>query len=198
MEPSSPAALRNREPIADILASELPGEGLVLEIASGGGDHAVYFAERFPALEWQPTDPDDHARAVMEARFAKAGLDNLRQPLALDAAMTQWPVRQAAAVVCTNMIHISPWPATIGLFEGAARVLDAGAPLAIYGPFVEDGVATAPSNLAFDESLRACDPRWGLRRREACDLLADHSGFEPVRRVEMPANNLMLIYRRRA
>lgn len=197
VQPSSPAALRNREPIADILADELPDTGLVLEIASGGGEHATYFAERFPGLEWQPTDRDESARVVMQARFAGHRADNLRAPIGLDAALGQWPVESAAAVLCINMVHISPWSAAAGLFKGAAKALRAGAPLILYGPFLEDEVATAPSNADFDLSLRARDPRWGLRRREELDTLADRAGFDRTRRVEMPANNLLLVYRKR-
>lgn len=196
--PSSPAALRNREPIADILADELPATGLVLEIASGGGEHAIYFAERFPALEWQPTDRDEQARLAMLARFAEEARDNLRGPLGLDAALGRWPVESAAALLCINMVHISPWPATVGLFEGAARVLAAEAPLIVYGPFFEARTETAMSNVEFDHSLRSRDPRWGLRPREDLDRLADRSGFDLSRRVEMPANNLLLVYRKRA
>jgi hypothetical protein len=198
IQPSSPAALRNREPIADILADELPESGLVLEIASGGGEHASWFAERFPALEWQPSDCDERARAVMQARFAEYAPTNLRQPIGLDAAFEQWPIAAAEAVLCINMVHISPWPATIGLFEGAASLLGETAPLIVYGPFLEEGVETAPSNLDFDRSLRDRDPRWGLRPREDLDRLADRAGFDPARRVDMPANNLLLVYRKHA
>lgn len=198
MLPSSPAALRNRDPIAKILGDELPASGLVLEIASGSGEHATYFADRFPALEWQPSDSDEHVRAVMQARFAEHAPANLRQPIGLDAAFGQWPIQHADAVVCINMVHISPWPATIGLFGGATNVLGEGAPLIVYGPFLEDDAETAPSNMDFDASLRARDPRWGLRPREDLDRLADRSGFDPARRVAMPANNLLLVYRKRA
>lgn len=198
MHDDSPAALRNRASIADILAEVLPDRGLVLEIASGGGEHAVHFAEQFPALEWQPSDRDECAIATMQARFADRSLDNLRVPVALDAALAQWPVESADAVVCINMIHISPWSATVGLFEGTARILGEGAPLAIYGPFLEEAIATAPSNLDFNDILRARDPRWALRHREEIDTLADRAGFDAVRREQMPANNLTLVYRKRA
>lgn len=198
MNDQSPATLRNREPIAAILEQVLPPRGLVLEIASGGGEHAAYFAARFAALEWQPSDRDRRSIATMQARFAELELPNLRQPLSLDAAFEQWSIRTADAVICTNMVHISPWSASEGLFEGAARLLEPGAPLVIYGPFIEDGIETAASNLAFDQNLRDRDPRWGVRHREALGKLASRTGFALDRRVEMPANNLTLVYRRRA
>ena len=192
----SPAAQRNRAPIAAVLAEELPEHGLVLEIASGTGEHAVHFAREFPALEWQPSDPDAQARASIVAYLADVVLPNLHPPLPLDAAAVDWPVAQADAILCVNMLHISPWEASEGLFAGAARVLDAGAPLILYGPYIEADVETAPSNLAFDESLKARDPRWGLRDIADVDALAARNGFARTRRVAMPANNLMLVYRR--
>tara|TARA_B100000678_G_scaffold287232_2_gene293435 strand:+ start:320 stop:919 length:600 start_codon:yes stop_codon:yes gene_type:complete len=192
----SPAAQRNRAPIAAVLAEELPEHGLVLEIASGTGEHAVHFAREFPALEWQPSDPDAQARASIVAYLADVVLPNLHPPLPLDAAAVDWPVAQADAILCVNMLHISPWEASEGLFAGAARVLDAGAPLILYGPYIEADVETAPSNLAFDESLKARDPRWGLRDIADVDALATRNGFARTRRVAMPANNLMLVYRR--
>ena len=196
MKQVAPAAARNREPIAGVLAEELPASGLVLEIASGTGEHAVHFAARFPALEWQPTDPDEAALASIQAWRGEAGLPNLRPPLLLDASRGDWPVDAADALVCINMIHISPWEASEGLFAGAARVLAAGAPLVLYGPYLEDGVETVPSNLAFDASLKQRNPVWGLRRSEAVGDLAARHGFARARRQEMPANNLTLIYRR--
>lgn len=195
---TSPAAERNRAPIGDVLERVLPKSGLVLEIASGGGEHTAYFAERFPALEWQPTDKDKAAGDLMIARFAENPRDNIREPKALDASLSQWPVRQADAMICINMVHICPWGCTVGLFAGAERVLPARAPLVLYGPYREEGVETAPSNLDFHESLKARDPRWGLRRLEEVDKLAHKHGFERTRREEMPANNLTLVYRKRA
>jgi SAM-dependent methyltransferase len=196
--PSSPAAQRNRDPILDLLRDVLPPTGRVLEIASGGGEHAVHFAAGLPGLAWQPSDPSPEARAIIEARRAEAGLANLEAPLDLDAARPDgWVVTSADAIVCINMIHISPWAATEGLMAGAGRLLGPGGVLFVYGPYLEDGVATAPSNLAFDASLKARDPAWGLRRREAVEALAVLNGLVPERRIEMPANNLSLVFRRR-
>lgn len=196
MKRHAPATARNSEPIAQILTEELPANGLVLEIASGSGEHAVYFAQRFASLVWQPSDPDNDALASVAAWREEARIDNLRAPLQLDASAREWPVDHADAVVCINMIHISPWAATEGLFAGAGRLLAPGAPFITYGPYLEDDVATAPSNLAFDESLKARNPAWGLRNLADVDELAAASGFARTARYAMPANNLMLVYRR--
>ena len=196
MKQTAPAAARNREPIAQVLAEELPQGRLVLEITAGTGEHAVHFAAAFPALQWQPTDPDAAALQSIAAWREEAGLPNLRAPLALDAASAEWPLSAADAVICINMIHISPWASAEGLFAGAARLLGQGAPLVLYGPYLEDGVETAPSNLAFDQWLKEKDPRFGIRRIEDVDALAARQGFTRTRRVEMPANNLMLTYRK--
>ena len=193
----SPAAQRNRVPIAEVIAPELPERGVVLEIASGTGEHAVHFARSVPQIDWQPSDPDDAARASIAAYVAEASLTNLRAPILLDASADRWPVEHADALVCINMIHISPWAAAEGLFAGAARLLAAGSPLILYGPFLENDVETAPSNLAFDESLKMRDPRWGLRQLSDVDALAKSNGFTRTRRIAMPANNLVLIYRKR-
>jgi SAM-dependent methyltransferase len=194
----APAAARNRDPIASVLAQELPASGLVLEIASGTGEHAAHFAGRFPHLLWQPSDPDPTALASIDAWRAEAALGNLLPPIALDAAATHWPVDRADAIVCINMVHISPPASAEGLIAGAGRLLPEGAPLVLYGPFREDGVDLAPSNASFDRSLRAQDERWGLRRAEWIDELAGRAGLRRHRRVEMPANNLTLVYRREA
>lgn len=188
----APAALRNRMAIADVLREELPRAGTVLEIASGSGEHAAYFAGEFPALEWQPSDPDPDARVSIAAWCA--GIANVLPPLDLDAAASPWPIANADAVLCINMVHISPWQATLGLLAGAARVLRADAPLILYGPFLQAGVATAPSNLAFDQSLRARDARWGLRSVAA--VAAAAACFALSETIAMPANNLMLVFRR--
>lgn len=193
---SAPAALRNREPIAEVLADWLPERGLVLEIASGTGEHASFFAERFPNLDWQPTDPHPDARASIEAWRDSAGLPNLGEPLELDAASGEWPVGQADAILCINMAHISPWAASLGLLDGAARLLTEGAPLILYGPWLWDGVETAPSNLAFDSDLKRRDPQWGLRRVEDFAAAGRQRGFELEEVRTMPANNLMLLLRR--
>ncbi|WP_226664344.1 DUF938 domain-containing protein [Alteriqipengyuania lutimaris] len=193
----SPAAQRNREPIADVLADVLPEGGIVLEIASGTGEHVVHFAKRFAHLDWYPSDPDAGARASIAAHVAQAGLANVMPPLALDAAASEWPLDAADAIVCINMVHISPWQATEGLFAGAARLLPPmDGPLILYGPYLEREVETAPSNLAFDESLKARDPRWGLRDLAEVDALAKRHGFTRTLRVAMPANNLIVVYRK--
>lgn len=196
MKRHAPATARNSEPLAEVLAGELPNEGLVLEIASGTGEHAVFMARRFPALDWQPSDCATDALHSVDAWAQEAGLANLRPAIALDAAAGDWPVESAAAVLCVNMVHISPWQATVGLFEGAGRVLASGAPLLLYGPFVEDDVETAPSNLAFDDSLKARDPAWGLRQVGELDGLARANRLSRAARHIMPANNLVLVYRR--
>ena len=196
MKRHAPATARNSEPLAEILAAELPQNGLVLEIASGTGEHAVFMAKRFPALDWQPSDCATDALRSVDAWAQEAGFANLRAAIALDAAALEWPIETADAVLCVNMVHISPWEATVGLFAGAARLLPAGAPLVLYGPFVEDDVETAPSNLAFDESLKARDPAWGLRDVADLDALAEARNLHRTARHEMPANNLVLVYRK--
>jgi hypothetical protein len=193
----APAATRNREPIAAVLTEELPTTGLVLEIASGTGEHAVHFARTYPSVTWQPSDPDAAARESITAWREESGLPNLLPPLDLDAAAPAWPLARADAVVCINMTHISPPAATEGLFRGAHGLLGPGTPLVLYGPFLEEGIEPAPSNVAFDRDLRERDAAWGLRRTSWLDLLADACGFSRTRRVAMPANNLTLIYRRR-
>jgi hypothetical protein len=194
---SAPAALRNREPIAEVLADWLPASGLVLEIASGTGEHAIHFAERFPALEWQPTDIHSDALASIEAwRFA-GGLPNVREPRFLDASSRDWPIDRADAVLNINMVHISPWASALGLIEGAARLLGSGAPLILYGPWLNYDVPTAPTNLAFDSDLKRRDPEWGLRRVEDFAAAADRRGLRLIEIRQMPANNMMLLLRAR-
>jgi Protein of unknown function (DUF938) len=191
----APATLRNRDAIAAVLAEELPPSGLVLEVASGSGEHVVHFAARFPTLTWQPSDPDAAALSSIVAWGAEAGLANICAPVMLDAAAPDWPVAHADVILCINMIHISPWMATLGLMAGAARLLRVGQPLILYGPFVEDDVPTARSNMDFDASLRARDPAWGLRNRRVVTAAAEAEGLHLTRRAVMPANNLMLVYR---
>jgi len=192
---SAPAALRNREPIAEVLAEWLPTRGLVLEVASGSGEHAVYFAKRFTQLDWQPTDLHREALSSISAWRHTAGLANVREPLLLDAAADEWPVDHADAVLSINMVHISPWASALGLIAGAARVLAPGAPLILYGPWLKADIPTAPSNLAFDADLRGRDPDWGLRRVEDFAEAARES-FDLADIRHMPANNLMLLLRR--
>jgi Protein of unknown function (DUF938) len=194
----TPATLRNREPIAEVLARELPAVGRVLEIAAGTGEHAVFFAERFPGLQWQPTDPSPEAVASIAAHRTEYAGSNLAAPGLLDASAPEsWSVNGADAIVCINMVHISPWEATLGLFRGAAQVLgDQGGPLVLYGPYIEQGIDTASSNSEFDASLKARNPLWGLRRAEALDDLAAKQGMVRSARHALPANNIMLVYRR--
>lgn len=188
----APATLRNRDAIANVLRDALPETGLVLEVASGSGEHCAHFAAAFPALNWQPSDPD--ATALASIASWGAGLANVAAPVMLDAAHGDWPVARADALLCINMIHIAPWEATLGLMAGAARLLAPGAPLILYGPYRQAGVPTAPSNEAFDASLKSRDPRWGLRDVAAVSAVAN--GFALHRLAEMPANNLMLVFRR--
>jgi SAM-dependent methyltransferase len=195
MKRHAPATERNREPLAAVLRDVLPTSGTVLEIASGTGEHAAWFARLFPDLTWQPSDADYEALNSIEAWAADSDAANLLPPVVLDAAGT-WPVEAADAILCVNMVHISPWTATAGLMRGAGRVLPAGAPLILYGPFRRTGVQTAPSNEAFDQSLKARDAAWGLRDLEAVTVEAEANALRLERVVEMPANNLTLVYRR--
>jgi len=197
MKRSAPAVSRNREPIAAVLTEILPASGTVLEIASGTGEHAMFFAGLFPHLNWQPSDPDPGALQSIVAWEIDSGLPNLCPPLELDAQWDEWPVGRVDAILCINMVHISPWMATLGLLNGAARLLPDSGPLVLYGPYRRRDVPTAPSNEAFDESLRARDPSWGLRFVEDLRAEADVRGFVFDRMVEMPANNLTLIFRKR-
>jgi len=193
----APAAARNREPIAQALRGVLPPSGLVLEIASGTGEHAVHFARCFPDLDWQPSDMAEAALSSIAAWREESGATNLKAPLRIDLLSGTWPIDRADAIFCANMAHIAPWEATVGLFEGAGRILDGAGPLVIYGPFLEKGLATAPSNMAFDANLKARDASWGLRRLEDLDRLAVRAGMVRTARAAMPANNLLLVYRRK-
>lgn len=194
----APSVARNREVILEVLRRVLPPSGLVLEIASGSGEHAVHFARALPALTWQPSDPEPAALRSIASHARAAGLTNLRPALALDAAEPLWPVERAEAIVSINMIHIAPWSAAEGLMAGAGRTLDEDAPLVLYGPFQVDGVHTAPSNAAFDEDLRQRDPRWGIRDLAALEKAAAPHGLKLAQRVPMPANNFCLIFRKSA
>lgn len=192
----APATERNRDAILAVLCQELPPSGLVLEVASGSGEHAVHFAAAFPDLDWQPSDPDPVALASIAAWRAEVNLPNLRAPIRLDAA-ADWSIDRAAAILCINMVHISPWTATLGLLRGAGACLSPGGLLYLYGPYLREGVETAPSNAAFDASLRTRDPQWGLRRVEDLIVAADAEDLRFDGLVEMPANNLSLLFRRR-
>ena len=198
MKQRSPAADRNREPILEVLRRVLPARGLVLEIASGSGQHAAWFAAALPGLTWQPTDPDSAARASIEAWRAEADLPNLRPPLALDVTATPWPVETADAIVCINMLHIAPWEAALALVAGAGRVLPAGGVLVTYGPYRFAGELPAPSNQAFDQSLRSRDPRWGIRDVVDLDAIAAPHGLVREETIALPANNHALVWRLRA
>ena len=191
---SAPSAARNRGPILDAIAPHLPPSGLVLEIASGTGEHVAYFAAARPELTWQPTDPEPDRRASIDAWTA--GLPNVRPARPLDAAAAAWPVRQARCVLCINMIHISPWSAAEGLLAGASRVLPAGGLLVLYGPYRWRDQPMAAGNAAFDADLRRRNPEWGLRTVEAVSDLARCRGFGPPDLVAMPSDNLTLLFRR--
>lgn len=194
MKQHAPATERNRAAIRDVLARVLPATGRVLEIASGTGEHARYLAGEFPHLTWQPTDRDDGALASIAAWRAEAGLPNLLAPVRLDVT-APWPVAHADAIVCINMVHIAPWEATLALFAGAAEVLGPGGLLYLYGPYWVDGVRV-PSNEAFDQSLRARDPRWGVREVRDLEAAAAANRLVLDEIVPMPANNHSLIFRR--
>ena len=190
----APATARNREPILAVLRRVLPAQGLVLEIASGTGEHAVHFARALPGLIWQPSDPNSMARASISAWVEEAGLPNLRPPLSLDVSAETWPLTRADAIVCINMVHISPWRATLGLMRGAGRTLGPGGVLYLYGPYKRDGQHTAPSNAAFDESLRQQNPEWGVRDLERVIEVAEAQGLRHRETVAMPANNLSVVF----
>lgn len=193
---SAPAALRNREPIAEVLAEWLPRSGTVLEVASGTGEHAIWFAERFPGLDWQPSDMHPDALTSIAAWRDSAGLPNVREPIVIDASAENWPVASANAVLNINMAHISPWAASLGLIAGAARILPIGGPLMLYGPWLKDDIETVASNLAFDADLKSRDPEWGLRRVEDFAVAAAKKGFSLTDLRRMPANNLMMLFER--
>jgi hypothetical protein len=193
----APATLRNREPILAVLSRVLPPSGLLLEVASGSGEHAAFMAPRLPGIDWQPTDAQADALSGIDAHAADSGCPRIRPALLLDATAADWPVQQADAVFCCNMVHIAPWAAAEGLFAGAARLLPASAPLVLYGPFKRHGRHTAPSNAAFDASLRSRDPAWGVRcLDDEIAPLADRSGLTLTEVVAMPANNLTVVFRR--
>lgn len=191
-----PATLRNRDVILGVLRGILPASGVVLEIASGSGEHVVHFANALPGLTFQPSDPEPEAVRSIAAWIQDSGATNIRSPLILDASATNWPVNTADAVLCINMIHISPWYATEGLMRGAARVLKNGAPLYLYGPYRQTGIATAPSNEAFDDSLKSRNAEWGLRDLDTVAELARSVGFSAPQIIQMPANNLSVVFRR--
>lgn len=192
----APAAERNKAPILGVLQRWLPARGLVLEIGSGTGQHAVHFARALRTLAWQPSDPDARMRGSIAAWIAHQDPGNVLPPLDLDVEHAVWPVAHADAVVCINVVHVSPWSAVPALMAGAARILRPGAPLLLYGPYRRGGAHTAPSNERFDAQLRAHDARWGVRDMEAVTRAAVAAGFRPLETVGMPANNLTLVFGR--
>lgn len=193
---SSPSVQRNRDPILGILRRVLPPHGLVLEIASGSGEHVLHFARELSGLEWQPSDPSAEARASIAAWIASDGLPNMRAPIDLDAVSAKWPVAQVDAILAINMVHISPWAATVGLMAQAGRMLPVGGVVYLYGPYRQDGVPFAESNAAFDADLRRRDPAWGIRAVEDVAAEAAANGLALDEVAAMPANNLSLVFRR--
>ena len=193
---TSAAAERNKDPILTVLETVLPATGSVLEIASGTGQHVCYFAAGLPAIRWQPTEPDESHRGAIEARIREAGLGNVEAPIALDVHDPRWPVAaHYDAVLCINMVHISPWSSTNALCLGAARHLRTGGKLVLYGPYLENGTAT-PSNLDFDATLKRRNQQWGLRELDEVTRVAALHGLQRQQVVRMPANNLTVVFSR--
>jgi hypothetical protein len=191
--PASPAAERNKQPIADVLARVLPPAGLVLEVASGTGQHAEHFARAFPSLTWQPSECDLDSLAIIAERVNRTALPNLRPPLELDVRGAAPALDAVAAMLCCNMIHIAPWSACAALLAHAERLLAPKAPLVLYGPFKRGGTHTAPSNAAFDADLRRRNPEWGVRDLDEVVALARRHSLELAEVVAMPANNLTVV-----
>lgn len=194
---TAPAAARNREPILAVLKRVLPAQGVLLEVASGTGEHAAFMAPQLPALVWQPSDADPDALATIDAYARQSGCSRILPAVLLDVRDSAWPV--ADAVLCCNMIHIAPWEAAEALFHGAARILKPDAPLILYGPYKRHGAHTAPSNASFDADLRRRNPAWGVRCLDT-DIapLAGETGFALDETIQMPANNMTVIFRREA
>ena len=192
----APATLRNRDPILGILRDVLPTKGCILEIASGSGEHVVHFASNFPELVFQPSDCEPEALESIGAWVEATRVTNVLAPTVLDVSQSPWPIAAADGILCINMVHISPWEATLGLVRGAAAILPSTAPFYLYGPYKREGFATAPSNRAFDQSLRDRNPAWSLRDLEAVAAIAQSAGFSVPMVAEMPANNLSVVFRR--
>lgn len=195
----SPSAGRNREPILDILKEALPAEAKILEIASGTGEHGAYACRAMPGWRWRPSDLDPESRASQAAWAAAEGLENFLPPLTIDARKADWPLGDEPpydALVCINMIHISPWEAGLGVFAGAGRYVKPGGALFFYGAFKRDGRHTAPSNEEFDRSLKSRNPDWGVRDLADVSAEVEKRGFSLERVVDMPANNLSVLFRR--
>jgi len=192
----APATMRNRDAIVAVLRDVLPSTGRILEVASGTGEHAVYFGQQFPDLSFQPSDPDPANLESITAWTNRENVSNVLSPLPLNALTSDWDIDQPAAILCINMIHIAPWEATIGLFNNAAELLRPSAPLYLYGPYFRKGVETAQGNLDFERSLKSRNLQWGIRDVADIDALAAQSGFKRQNLIEMPANNISLIYHR--
>ncbi|MCZ4281459.1 DUF938 domain-containing protein [Kiloniella laminariae] len=192
----APATARNRAAILAVLRDILPQEGLLLEIASGTGEHAAWLGPQLAPLRWQTSEYSRDNFPDITAYLQEAGADNLLPPVHIDTTSNHWPLEQADAAACINMLHIAPWAATCGLFAGMARILKPDSPLYLYGPFFQDGVPTAPSNLNFDASLRNQNKEWGIRSLEDVQRVANEQGFDLERVVAMPANNLSVIFKR--
>jgi cyclopropane fatty-acyl-phospholipid synthase-like methyltransferase len=191
----SPSTARNREPILSVLRRTIPAGAKVLEIASGTGEHAIHFARSMPKIVWLPTDPDESARISIAAWIAHEDLANVLPPRALDVREKDWNAEELFdAVVAINMIHIAPWDATSALFSGARPLLKPGGSVFLYGPFRRGGTHTAPSNAEFDLWLKARDPESGVRDLEAVVQAAENAGFALRETVEMPANNLSVVF----
>ena len=193
---ASPSAERNREPIAEVLAQVLPQSGLVLEVGSGTGEHAVHFARAMPHLTWQPSEQDAACLRSISAWIAVEAQANVRPPLSLDVTNAQWPIAAADAIVCINMIHIAPWSVAQALLRGASRVLPPGGLLCLYGPYCVAGKHTSASNRAFDAQLRAMNSDWGVRDLDVVANEARALNIELERTFQMPANNLIAVFRK--
>ena len=192
----APATMRNRDAIVAVLKDVLPQTGTIVEVASGTGEHAVYFGQKFPDLTFQPSDPDPQCCRSIAAWTAREQVQNVLAPIQLDALESEWDIATPAAILCINMIHIAPWEAAIGLFNHAAKLLSVGTPLYLYGPYFRDGVEPAEGNLAFERSLKSRNLQWGIRDVADMDALAENTGFKHEKLIEMPANNISLIYRK--
>ena len=192
----APATLRNRDAIVEVLREVLPLTGKVLEVASGTGEHIVYFADKFPDLQFQPSDRDTECLQSISSWTRSARLDNIAKPVFLDTENSSWNIADVTAVLCINMVHISPWEASIGLFHNVAKLLPIGAPFYLYGPFIRSDVVTASSNVAFEASLKSRNLRWGIRHLDDIDALAFEAGLQREMLIEMPANNLSLVYKK--
>ncbi len=206
----APATERNREPILEVLLQVLPPTGSVLEVSSGTGEHALFFAPRLRPRNWIPSDPNPVARASIAAWREHCPADNLYPPIALDACDSVWAVEREelpdslqgidferdpiVAIANINMIHIAPWSACLGLMAGAGRILPPGGILYLYGPFKQGGRHTAPSNVAFDESLRSQNPEWGVRDLDDVVAAAKEHHLSLLKTYAMPANNLSVIF----